>query len=866
MEAEFRIGEWLVRPEEQQLVGPQGMVPLSREAVRLLVHLAARPGEVVSREEVCEALFGSREAPPGKLTQCVRLLRLALDDPSRNPSLIETVPRRGFRLLAEVRGPDATEPAARYHRHERIGDGGMGVVYKAEDTKLRRTVALKFLPSAWSRDPEAKRRFLAEAQAAASLDHPNICTLHEVDQTPDGQLFFVMAYYEGETLKARLLRGALPWREAVRIARKVALGLAHAHERGVIHRDVKPANIMLTTQGEVKVLDFGVAKLAGNAGMTRTGTAIGTPTHMSPEQVRGFEVDGRTDVWSLGVVLYEMVSGDLPFHGTGEHAVLYSIVHQEAAPLTQLAGEVPLELQQIVDKALAKEPGDRYGSIDELLADLDRLEQGTAISTRQLRSVVGDLQVSIAVLPFADLSPERDQEYFCDGLAEELIAALTSVRELRVASRTSAFQFKGRGEDLVAIGQRLRVTNLLAGSVRKAGNRVRITVELVTAADGFGLWSERFDRELEDIFEIQDEIARTVVGTLRGRLVGAETGARLVRPHTDDLEAYNLYLKGRHHWNKRTEEGLSKSVSCLRQAIERDPGYARAYAALADAYATLGIYGAAEPAQVMPAARAAASQALALDDSLAEAHVCLGCVQALYEHAWDEAERSFGRGLELDPRYATGHQWYAMNFLVPRGRFDEAAAALRKARELDPLSLAVNVSQGVALFFARRYEDAVDAYRRTLELDASFAMAHFFLGQAWTELGKHEEAVAALERARELAGGSAEVLASLGYALACGGHRQRAEVAFAELAAIAAERFVSPVLKAQIELALGRREAALGDLEDAFERRAADLAWLRVRPAFEALRAEPRFARLIDRLGLGGPNLPTVTQIDRPTR
>jgi len=869
---EVRIGAWLFQPDRQQLVGPQGVVPLSAEASRVLLRLSERPGEVVRREEIAEAISGSVEEHPQQVTRCVRRLRLALNDTATDPEFIETVPRHGYRLIAAVETTEGMPvKTTRYRRLAQIGDGGMGVVYKAEDTKLRRLVALKFLPAAWSRDPVAKERFLMEARAAAALDHPNICTLHEVDEAEDGQMFFVMAYYEGETVKSRMSRGTLTWQEAVDVARKVAAGLAAAHGNGIVHRDIKPANIMLLPRGEVKILDFGVAKSAGTARLTRTGTAIGTPTHMSPEQVKGWEVDQRTDLWSLGVVLYEMIAGKLPFRGDLEHAVLYNIVNSEPDPLAALGINVPPAVEWVVAKALAKDPDLRYSSAGEMLEDLEGLARGTLPGTRELKIAVPQAPAaSIAVLPFADLSPDRDQEYFCDGIAEELINALARVDQMRVVSRTSAFQFKGKDEDVRTIGQRLRVNAVLTGSVRKAGQRLRITVELVNASDRYNLWAERFDRDLEDVFAVQDEIARTVADTLKAKLVG-ERGpvsdqATLIRPHTEDLQAYQLYLKGRHYWNKRTEEALQKSVGCFRQAIDRDPSYARAYAGLADAYATVGIYGALPPERVMPAARAAAAQALERDDSLAEAHASLGCVKAVYDWSWRESEEAFRRALELDPNYATGHQWYAMNHLVPVGRFEEAVAAIERALELDPLSLAINASLGVAAYFARRYEKAEEDYRRALELDEVFPMAHYFLGQALTELDRAEEAIEEIGKACELTGhGSPEMRAALAVAHAAAGQQREARQILAELLGLGPKRYVSPSLLAQVHASLGDREAALLGLEEAYRIRAVDLAWIRVRPVFDTLREEERFQVLVAKMGLTeGTGTAGHTRRERP--
>ncbi|MFQ5640839.1 MAG: protein kinase, partial [bacterium] len=399
---------------------------------------------------------------------------------------------------------------------EKLGGGGMGVVYKAKDTKLKRTVALKFLPPDLTRDAEAKERFMLEAQAASALDHPNICTIYEIDETEDGQLFIAMACYDGETLKQKVAGGKLQVASAMDISCQIAQGMAKAHEQGIVHRDIKPANLMVTSDGIVKILDFGLAKLTGVTQLTKTGTTLGTVAYMSPEQAQGVTMDHRTDIWSLGVVLYEMVSGELPFRGEYEQAVIYSILNEEPEQTT----EIPANLQQIVAKALAKEPEDRYQQMDEILTDLSALKK--ELESESTKEAVGKEKQapSIAVLPFVDMSPEKDQEYFCDGMAEELIDALTKLEGLKVASRTSAFQFKGKEISIKKIGKELEVNQVLEGSVRKAGNRLRITAQLINVADGYHLWSEKYDRELEDVFAIQDDIAETIVNTLKVKLVG----------------------------------------------------------------------------------------------------------------------------------------------------------------------------------------------------------------------------------------------------------------------------------------------------------------------------------------------------------
>jgi serine/threonine protein kinase len=470
---------------------------------------------------------------------------------------------------------------------EEIGRGGMGVVYKAKDTKLKRTVALKFLPPELIRDPEAKERFIHEAQAASALDHPNIGTIYEIDETADGQTFIVMAYYEGETLKEKLEKGAIDFEEAYDIVILIASGLAEAHEKGIVHRDIKPSNVLITERGRVEIIDFGLAKLAEQTKITREGTTLGTVAYMSPEQTRGKEVDHRTDIWSLGVILYETVIGQKPFKGDYDQAVIYSILNEEPTDIRKLRSDAPAAIEKIIKKALAKSPEKRYQKIEEFVADLRLVREKHVKKASAEQPFSG--KHSIAVLPFVDMSPKKDQEYFCDGLSEELINALTHIKKLRVAARTSAFSFKGEKYDVREIGDKLNVDTVLEGSIRKAGERLRITAQLVSATDGYHLWSEKYDRNMEDIFAIQDEISLAIVDKLKIELLGDEA-ALLVKRGTDDLEAYDLYIKGRFFWEQRGK-GIGKAVECFKRAVARDPNYAQAYAGLADSYNLLAFYG-----------------------------------------------------------------------------------------------------------------------------------------------------------------------------------------------------------------------------------------------------------------------------------
>ena len=736
------------------------------------------------------------------------------------------------------------QTVSHYKILDRIGSGGMGVVYHAEDLRLRRSVALKFLSPAASGDETARERFLREAHCVARLDHPNICTVHEVDTLEDGQMFIAMAFYEGETLAQKIRRGPLGIGEAVEIALQVLSGLAYAHEQRLYHRDIKPSNLMITRRGEVKILDFGIARPAEDTAITLVGSVVGTTPYMSPEQLLGHEVDQRTDLWAVGVLLTEMITGERPFRGD-DTAVRRSIITGTPAPLTSLpTGDLHL-LQPVIAKALAKDLRLRYQTAREMKDHLLQLQEGLAAT---LAGAPAELPPpSIAVLPFADLSSERDQDYFCAGLSEELISALARLQGLRVASRTSSFQFRERTADIRTIGAELNVRTVLEGSVRKSGNRLRITVQLTDVNAGYSLWSARYDREMEDIFAIQEEIADSIVDTLRKTFEISLDGAAAKRP-TRNLEAYNAYLKGRFFSNKRTEEDLRKGIRLFQEAIQKDPQFALAHAGLADAYVLLGIYGAEPPVEVMPSAREAASRALDLDRSLAEAHTSLACVSSLFDWDWSAAGESFRRAIRLAPGYATARQWYAIDYLTPQMRFAEAAAELDAALELDPLSLPVNTSLAIQRYYARQYAAAADLCRRALDIDPEFALARFFLGLSYAEEGRYSEALMELQKAASE--GRAEMLAGLAYICGRFGAREEARRILDDLMTRSRQRYVSPALIAQVHAGLGDTAAALDWLERAYEAHATELAWLRVRPFFDRLYDEPAFGELLSRLGL----------------
>ncbi|HVO76366.1 MAG TPA: protein kinase, partial [Candidatus Bathyarchaeia archaeon] len=631
-----------------------------------------------------------------------------------------------------------------YRILEKLGEGGMGVVYKAEDTKLGRLVAIKMLSRQLGGDEEARKRFLQEARTASALDHPNICTIHEIDETKDGALFMVMAFCEGRTVKEQLDAGPIDVARAVDIAVGVASGLERAHEKGIIHRDIKPANVMVTSEGQAKIMDFGIAKLVGGAGITRTGAPLGTVAYMSPEQANGGAVDHRSDIWSLGVLLYEMLAGRRPFGGEYEQAAIYSILNVEPSPPSTVRREVPPELDRVVLKAMAKAPDERYRTAGEMRAALETCANKLMAGSARVDAVNQRGLPSIAVLPFRDMSPARDQDYFCEGIAEELINGLAQIAGLRVAARTSAFQFKDKDLDVRKVGRDLGVESVLEGSVRKAGARLRVTAQLINVADGYHLWSEKYDREQGDIFAIQDEISLAIVEKLKGQLL-REDRSRLERRYTANEEAYNLYLRGRYIYNRRYQGGMSRAIELFQQAIGKDPHYALPYVGIADCYGQFAHWGSLDPRIAYPKAKEAVERALAIDERLAEAHVSLGWIKEYYDWDFAAAEEEFRKALALNPNNVVAHYWLAV-FLAALGRAEEAMREAREALTLDPISPLTSFHMGVVLFFARRYDEAVEQFQKVLEMDAGFSIAQFLLSASLGSLGRWNEAIAAIKK------------------------------------------------------------------------------------------------------------------------
>ena len=736
----------------------------------------------------------------------------------------------------------------KYRVIQKIGEGGMGIVYKAEDTKLRRYVALKFLPSELTRDKPAKTRFIQEAQTAANLNHPHICTIHEADESDD-QTFIAMEFIEGQTLKDMIETGPLEVDEAVAIASQVAEGLKEAHESGIIHRDIKPANIMLTKKGQAKIMDFGLAKLEWAADLTKTATILGTVAYMSPEQARGEKVDLRTDIWSLGCVFYEMLTGQRPFKSDQDQAAIYAILNESPQPLTNLRKELPKELVHTINKCLEKDPDKRYQKASEIVADLSSLRK--KLKSEWIEKQPAEKKPSIAVLPFVDMSPQKDQEYFCDGIAEELINALTHIKDLRVVARTSAFAFRGEKTDVREIGNKLNVSAVLEGSIRKAGNRIRVTTQLINVEDGYHLWSEKFDREMDDIFAIQDEISLAIVDHLKVKLIAREK-ADIEKCPTDDPEAYNLYLKGRHFGWQPYQDSFDKSLDYYRKAIDRDPTFALAYIGIGIAYIGLSALSLCPPADVLPKAKAALKKAQELDDSLAEVHFLAAGLAYWYDFDWKETEKCFQKTFELNPGSAEAHSQYAW-FLLAMNRFDESIEEIKLAQKLDPLwpfyyAMSVGLHRIVG-----KYDEAIREFHRAIELDPNIGLAYFHLGCVYLDKGMMEEAMSTLEKSIELVTGSGWAETKLGVIHVMQGEKEKASQILNELIERKKNTYVESFSIACLCSHLGHTDKAFEYLDLAYEERDTLMPYLNVIPVYDLSKevyADPRYKKLLKKMNL----------------
>lgn len=816
----------------------------------------------------------------------------------------------------------------------------MGVVYKAEDSRLGRLVALKFLPEEFAHDPAAVERFQREARAVSTLNHSNICTLYDINAA-EGRPFLVMEYLEGQTLRDKVSGKALNLDELLDLAIQIADALDSAHAGRIVHRDIKPANIFVTARGQIKVMDFGLAKLtaAGNDNssqaptvaidnLTNPGSALGTVAYMSPEQARGEELDARSDLFSFGVVLYEMATGRPPFQAETTALTFVAILYRPPHSPLQIRQDLPAELERIIFKALEKDRGLRYQSASDLRSDLKRLRRDTDGSSRisalpveglpagigpamegpgaggrsgkyvaetprsghpagmpvpmssaeyivrevrhyRMALMVGFILAiaiaaavyfgffrekpldTLAVLPFVNVGADPGTEYLSDGITESIINNMSQLPKLSVRSFSSVAHYKSKDLNVQAAGKELNVRAVLTGRLVHHGDEFAINAELVDVNTNRQIWGSQYNRKVADMLAIQEQISREISEKLSLKMTG-EDKQRLTRATTVDSQAYQLYLQGRFHWNKRTLDDLQQSLDFFQQAIQRDPKYALAYAGQADAYALLTDFNVLAAKEVIPKVKIAAAKALELDDTLAEAHTSLAWAK-FHEWDWTGAENEFKRAIELNGSYPTAHSWYG-EYLMTLGRFDQALSEMNRAHDLNPTSPLVNLALGYRYYYAHQFPAAIDQLQKTLTLDLNFIPAHVFLGRAYEQKNAYADSIAEFRKALDLSEGDTNQLAALGHAYAISHQEDEARKILGQLKDRSQQTYVQPTWVAVIHIGLGEKDQAFDWLQKAYEDRSTWLVYLKVDPLFDAVRSDQRFVELLRRVGFSSAN------------
>ena len=771
-----------------------------------------------------------------------------------------------------------------YEIQSKLGAGGMGEVYLARDSKLGRKVALKILPSHFTDDLTRVRRFEQEARAASALNHPNIITIYEIGESA-GFHFIATEFVEGKTIRDHIRASRFTPQNALEVAIQIAGALSDAHKGGIVHRDIKPENIMIRPNGLVKILDFGLAKLTEidhsnffseaetlHNIKTDPGTIVGTTNYMSPEQARGHDVDARSDIFSFGIVLYEMITGRRPFQGATKTDLILAIVSKDPEPISSQCEDAPADLERIINKSLRKDKSARYQTAADLLLDLQKLKKTiestgikksleTDLSSSEIKTSIFHQQTfktenspSVAVLPFNNLNRDEESEFFSEGITEDIISALAKVEGLYVASRGSVFQYKGRQPTVSQVGADLKVSAVVEGSVRRFGNRLRVVAELVNVADGYQIWSEKYDRTMEDIFEIQDDISRSIAEALKVKLMSGRTAmtgissSRRTGNRSSNIEAHQSYLKGRFYWNRRTWESLRLGIEHFSQAIDKDPIFAMAYVGMADSYNLLGYYHERLPKQAYLKAKSAAMKALEIDDMIAEAHASLGYSILFYDWDWPASQKEYLKAIELNPNYASAHQWYGWYFFAT-GELDKAVNSIRRAQQIDPLSPVINGHLSLSLLHAGRLDEAEAELNQTLEINSGFVLTFLVFGMLSYYRKDYDKSIEYLQKTIEM---SEEKLGMgwLGFVYGISGEQEKAQNILDRLTKIGESRNISPLDKALIHAGLGNNDKSFECLRQSVSDRVSDLVRFKLLPWPDSMQSDPRYQEIISLIGL----------------